>query len=559
MLRLIFNYILVMIMMLLINITSYASIPYFKLEKLSDKVLFRIELPKNTKIYLSDATAAVNTMIKIDLSLSANLYDYQVIWPTPTYEKTKHFTHYYYVNEISIPIYLNPIDVSLPILLNAQISYIICAEQCIPVTQELEDLIYLDKTSPKTAPLLLKTGFAHSLLLNLFYAFIGGIILNFMPCVLPVLSLKLLCFRNTRDYKTTALFIFLGIVCSFFCLALISILFRISGKEFGLGMNFQSSEFIIFLTIIVTIFISSTLNKINIDLPSSCKNFLLNYRINGRYYNDFASGILATILSTPCSAPFLGTALAFTVASDSNIVTIAIFISASIGFAMPYLLLITCPSLACYISINHKWASIVKKFTGCLLVATLVWLCNILYDQIGLRPTIGLILLLILLKFVLEQQMGKIKIFILIMLIGSALYLPDMAYHEDVQHRHTINSVWRTFNEEDILRHVNDGKVVVVDITASWCAACRFNKLILWDRDKTVKLLNSDDIVAMRGDYTVANAALDKYISSNKSVGIPFNKVYGPFARNGIILPPIVTYADLLKSIESARFGFANK
>lgn len=270
---------------------------------------------------------------------------------------------------------------------------------------------------------------------------------------------------------------------------------------------------------------------------------------------DFLSGVVAGLLSTPCSAPFLGTAMSFAMSCD-NISIILIFITAGFGFSAPYWLLIIYPQLLYFMPKPGKWMVYVKKIIAILLIITLLWLCNILYEQTDLRAITGLVLLLLLLKFVIENSNMRIlmlnfKVPLIAIIIAACLYLPSMAYNEDLQHDIKASSVWRAFDQTKIAQLVNKGHIVIVDITAAWCTTCKFNQLILWNRNKTINLFKIRNIVAMRADYTNFDQAIQSYLASNQSYGIPFNKIYGPKMPQGITLPSIIFYKDLLTAISA--------
>lgn len=358
-----FNYYLIALILAIIT-EVHASIPNFKIEHTNSKVWFHIEL-NNSKIYWVYA-GDHGLPTSIDLSESDNLLQHQIIWPFPLYTinaDNNSIERYYYTGALTIPVHIAAINKDLPVLLKANLTYLVCKDQCIPVTQRLEQRIvanadlpyqlssfdvsnisytnhnitfttsfsepiynipdfavnqldtnfikdtsvtrknnneflvkfFIDTekhhnikgrsfeiysnradvatkfTVPETKNILLDYGFCIALL----SAFIGGFILNFMPCVLPVLSLKLLSFtKNSSNKKLSLALSLFGIILTFLALALVSIGLKLSGKQFGIGMHFQNSEFIIFLTIIITIFISSCLDRINIDLPFILRNTL---------------------------------------------------------------------------------------------------------------------------------------------------------------------------------------------------------------------------------------------------------------------------------------------
>jgi suppressor for copper-sensitivity B len=124
-----------------------------------------------------------------------------------------------------------------------------------------------------------------------------------------------------------------------------------------------------------------------------------------------------------------------------------------------------------------------------------------------------------------------------------------MAYKEDLQSKLKLESVWQKFDMNKIAQYVAEGKIVVVDITADWCITCKFNKFIVWDSAHTVSLINKKNIIAMRGDSTNYDQNIYSYLASNQIYGMPFNKIYGPKAPQGIILPILLSYEDLRQAI----------
>lgn len=239
--------------------------------------------------------------------------------------------------------------------------------------------------------------------LMMLFAFIGGFILNFMPCVLPVLALKAYAFikHPEQNSRKICISVIAGIIFSFIILGLIAIALKSSGQYVGFGINFQNPEFIITLCIVITIFISSALGKINFSISPVIQENLSKTHFNQIYLNGFFSGILATILSTPCSAPFLGTAIAFAVASSNDIILLG-FLSAGLGFALPYFIIILCPRLLNCLPKAGPWMDKFKIVLALLLFTTLFWLLSILYVQIGWRPTAGFVGLIILIKYIIE-------------------------------------------------------------------------------------------------------------------------------------------------------------
>lgn len=393
----------------------------------------------------------------------------------------------------------------------------------------------------------------NNLLPMLLFAILGGFILNFMPCVLPVLSLKLISLtREQEGKKTSSILSICGIISTFLILAFVTIILKASGKQFGLGANFQHPEFIILLMVVLTIFASSMLDKINFALPDKFSNWLVVRNFQNHYIEDFFSGVLSAILSTPCTAPFVGTAIAFSV-SASNLVIIAVFFAIGFGFSLPYFALLLFPAIYKLIPKAGNWTIKLKKFLAILLIFTIFWLLSVLYSQIGMRPVVLALMILLLIKFAVENiEKFWPKILLTISLIGIALYLPKTAYQQKIEHQQKLDLLWQEFDSEDLRRHIAAGKVVIVDITADWCVTCKFNKLMVWDLDKTISLLSGDNIVAMRGDYTKGNPEIYYFLAKHGTSSIPLDIIYGPGAPDGIVLPIIVSYSDIKTAIKKA-------
>lgn len=391
------------------------------------------------------------------------------------------------------------------------------------------------------------------LYMTMIFAMVGGFILNFMPCILPVIALKMISATKMRgNYRFSFVTTILGIISSFWMLSILSI----TMKDIGVGLGFQQSEFLIVLSIVMVIFVSIATSRINIILPQYCYDLSI-VKFGSKYVEDFMGGVVSTMLSIPCTAPFLGTAMASAILG-SRLTNFMIFTSAAIGFSLPYILLIISPNILSWLPKSGLWMEKLKKGLAILLVASLMWIISILYNSLGVRGTIGLTMLLLLVKYIIEESDGifrniALKVPVFLILILGAIYLPKMAHKEDILHEQYIDSVWQEFDSSKIENYVNIGKVVVVDITADWCLTCKFNKIRLWDRSHLVSLLKSSNIIAMRADISKPHAEVEKFLLENHIYGIPFNIIYGPNSKNGIQLPVIPDYDDLKEAIEKAR------
>lgn len=528
--------------------SAYASSGYdtrFKVKFESNILQFNIKLDDGYKIY-SNAPGDVGFPTQINLEHSENLKSSNIIWPIAEKEYF-HGTmfHYIYSGEVSIPVDVEAVDISHPIIIKGVITYAICSDRCVPVTQNIE--LNLGKIQDDM----------HNIIWILVAAFIGGAILNLMPCVLPVLMLKIFSIINNRNdgYRLHLIATICGIFSTFFILGYLTFCLKSIGVSFGMGANFQSPQFVIILCIIMVIFASNLLGRFEIVVPDSISSKLSSYRFKTAYISSFASGVIATIFATPCTAPFLGSAISFAMTADF-IQIMQIFTSIALGFSVPYILLLIVPNMLNFLPRPGPWMFQFKRVLALVMVCTILWLLSILNTQLGFRAMLGVLMLLMLIKFIFEQDniRKSVRLLVGIVLFIGAMYLPNIASEEDQKKINEEIALWEPFDQARLDNYINEGKIVVVDITADWCLTCKYNKFIFWNRAKTMKLLSEANVIAMRGDLTKPSAAIHDYLASRAVYGIPFDIVYGPKAKNGIMLPTIVRYNDLSSALNKATF-----
>ena len=338
-------------------------------------------------------------------------------------------------------------------------------------------------------------------------ALVGGLVLNLMPCVLPILSIKLLSLlAHSGGHRLQARAAFLassaGIVLSFLGLALILILLRSGGHAVGWGLQFQQPAFLLLMIAILTLFAANLWGLFAIPLPAwagrlgTGSNSLLGH---------FLSGFFATLLATPCSAPFVGTAIGFALArGPQEIVTI--FLALGIGMALPFLGVALWPELAIRLPHPGPWMNVVRRVLSVCLAATALWLGFVLMDVLS----------------------------------------PSAA-------EKSANVTWSPFDPDRIAAEVAQGHVVLVDVTAQWCITCKVNKLTVIERGEVAQALKQPGTVAMQADWTKPDDAIARYLESFGRFGIPFDAVYGPGAPAGIALPELPTSAQVMSAISASR------
>ena len=386
------------------------------------------------------------------------------------------------------------------------------------------------------------------LLPMLLVALAGGLILNVMPCVLPVLSLKLLgaiehSERSRRAVRTGFLATAAGILLSFAALAGAMIAATSAGFAVGWGMQFQSPLFLAAMAALLTLFAANLWGLYEIGLPRPFAVVAEKAALG-----NVATGAFATLLATPCSAPFLGTALGFAFASGP-VEILAIFMALGVGFAAPYLAVSAVPSLARLLPRPGRWMMTVRRILGCALAGTAVWLLFVLAAESGEKAAAadGALLAAVALSFIALH--GIMRVGAVVSFIALALAAPVIARAPEAP---VAAGLWRPFAPASLGTLVHDGRVVFVDVTADWCLTCKLNERLVLDNAEIRHKLEAPGVVAMRADWTRPDPAIAGYLKQFGRYGIPFNAVYGPGAPAGLALPEILTEDEVRAALMRA-------
>ncbi|WP_192928599.1 protein-disulfide reductase DsbD family protein [Photobacterium alginatilyticum] len=398
-----------------------------------------------------------------------------------------------------------------------------------------------------------------SLLEVIAIALLGGLILNVMPCVLPVLGMKLSTVISAktlqqRQIRTQFLASAAGILVSFWLLAGFLIVLKLSGQTLGWGVQFQSPYFIAAMVLITGLFAANMFSLFEIRLSSNTNTWLAS-RGDSSYAGHFIQGMFATLLATPCSAPFLGTAVAFALGADI-ITLIAIFTALAIGMAAPWLVIAAFPTVARLLPKPGPWMNKLKTLFGFMMLATSLWLLSLManFFSLWLVSGIGVVLVIALL-----WRLGNVKgrkpviLTLAFLLFGTAgsLILGSVTADQWAKPLRADHA-WQPLDTKQIAQAVNQGKTVFVDVTADWCITCKANKVGVLLQDPVYSELDEDNIVLMRGDWTRPSDYVTGYLQSNGRFGVPFNIVYGPSAPQGIPLPVILSSEEVIQAIKSA-------
>ncbi len=385
----------------------------------------------------------------------------------------------------------------------------------------------------------------------LFISLLGGFILNLMPCVFPVLSIKLMSVLNNKQEAIRLSFIYtvLGILFSFLLLSVFFLILKQLNFSVSWGMQFQEPYFLIFILLVLTIFSLNTLGLFEINLPSSIKTSNIFNLGNSFFAKNFFNGFFATLLATPCSAPFIGTAI--TVAFTQNSLTLfLIFISMGCGMSLPYLVVVLFPKLVLFLPKPGKWTIYTKYFLSILLIGTIIWIINILLNFYNMYFV--LIFLITVILFTISVKINYFKNTIIIFSLITFFSIPFLNF---IKSENILKNEenWLDFLEIDIPSLIENDQVVFIDITADWCATCQFNKINVL-QSKTIKdAFNKNNIVLVRADWTRPSKEIDIFLKKYNRFGIPLNAFFSSKYPEGILLSEILSKKQILNSIEKIK------
>ena len=392
-------------------------------------------------------------------------------------------------------------------------------------------------------------------------ALLGGLILNLMPCVLPVLGIKFIGVvsqggRAPAAVRAGFLATAAGIVASFLLIAAVLIAVKAAGRTVGWGIQFQQPAFIATMAVLVTLFAGHLWGLFEVPLPRFVAAAAGRRRgPDESLLGHFATGSLATLLATPCSAPFLGTAVGFALAGNA-VQMLAIFLALGLGLALPYLLIAAAPRLATRMPRPGRWMLATKKVLALPLVATAAWLVTILLAQSGVASASLVAAALVLIGALLVWRHrnpaarralpAAIALAAVVAVVGPDLVAAGGA---DGGRRVDDTVAWRGFDRDRIRSLVSQGKTVFVDVTADWCLTCQANRRLVLADAAMANRLNTQT-VAMRADWTRPDPLIAAFLAAYGRYGIPFNVVYGPAAPAGVVLPELLTPAAVTAALD---------
>jgi thiol:disulfide interchange protein len=393
------------------------------------------------------------------------------------------------------------------------------------------------------------------------FALLGGLILNVMPCVLPVISLKIFGFvseaggQPDKAFRLALMFAG-GILACFGLLAVGVVALRGAGANVGWGFQFQDERFVLIIACIVFAFALNLLGVYEITVSAGATGGLARLASGQGYASAFFQGVFATVLATPCTAPFLGTASAFAFAQPP-LITFLIFFSVGVGMAAPYLVLAANPKWLGYLPKPGDWMVRVKQVFGFLLLGTVLWLAWIVGQLKGVQGMVVLGALLLVIGVIAWikgsfwspvasprtkwMSAGAIAAVVILAIAGYSFFTAPSQL------------AWQKFSQESLNAALDSGRPVFVDFTADWCITCKANERFAIDTATVRNAFTQRNVITLRADWTNGDPAITEILKQHGRAGVPMYLVYpGGKNREPALLPELITAQTVLDALKQS-------
>ncbi len=407
-------------------------------------------------------------------------------------------------------------------------------------------------------------------------AFLGGLLLNLMPCVFPVLFLKGLALVNSGNeerakLRTHGLVYAAGILVSFWALVGVLLLLRAAGATLGWGFQFQSPIFLSLMAGLLFFLGLSLAGQFEIGLTLTSAGGTLAQKQG--YTGSFFTGVLAVVVATPCTAPFMGAAIGYAL-SASPAVTFAVFTALALGLAAPYVALTLQPAWTRLLPRPGAWMEVLRQAVAVPIFATVIWLAWVLAQAYGaslLAALLASFLLLAIAGWFLGRWPAKrwatsIAALILLAVIALAFLSQRSASEDREQVRVTADMLargqiarvelnpdlangWQPWSAEAVSGYEAEGRPVLVDFTASWCLSCQVNERVALNQPEVQAAFRTKNVVLLRADWTRHDEAITQALTALGRSGVPTYALYAPGETSPRLLPEVLTPGIVLDAV----------
>lgn len=399
-------------------------------------------------------------------------------------------------------------------------------------------------------------------------AFIGGILLNLMPCVFPVLFIKGLALvqssqQERRQLRAHGWVYTLGIVVSFWAVVAVLLALRAAGRQLGWGFQFQSPVFLALMAMLLFFLGLALAGQFEIGLSLTSAGGSLAQKHG--YAGSFFTGVLAMVVATPCTAPFMGAAIGYALA-HSWLVSFSVFTALGLGLAIPYLALAYQPTWTRLLPKPGAWMEVLKQAVSVPIFATVIWLVWVFAQIAGTNALIGLLaafLLLAIAGWVLGRWPGRMGAgTIAVLIVAAAVAVPVwtvLNFAVEAARPATeakSGAGWQPFSPELVSQLRSQGKPVFVDFTASWCLSCQVNERVILDSAAVQQHLRDSGVALVRADWTNQDAQITEALASLGRSGVPTYAIYpADPAAAPHVLPEVLTQGIVINALNSVANG----
>jgi thiol:disulfide interchange protein DsbD len=419
--------------------------------------------------------------------------------------------------------------------------------------------------TPASNPAPANRGASQSLALIVLFAFLGGLVLNLMPCVFPVLSIKALHVLESagKDHKAIRASAFAytaGVLASFWVLVAALLILRAGGRSLGWGFQLQSPAFVAFLCCLLFVLGLSMAGMFELGQSFMSVGSGLAQRSGNS--GSFFTGVLATVVATPCTAPFMGAAVGFALSQPALVCTV-VFTAMAFGLASPFLILALAPQLGRYLPRPGRWMETLKQLMAFPIFATIIWLVWVFGQQTDVNGVTRLLISLLFISlggWILGRwSTNRLVSGLALVLVAAAVFFSVSTVTPGVAAaQNTASSArglnWEPFTPAKLESYRSGGKPVLIDFTAAWCLTCQVNDRVVFQSDEVKKRLKNTNIALLRADWTSYDPAITETLAKYGRSAVPLYVLYGANQTQPVILPDgVLRPSTLLSAMQDLK------